>query len=48
MSLPQPADVNRFLPASLAPQCRACRVLMDCGGVLEGCPYRDPESEENP
>lgn len=42
---PEP-DVNHFLPASVAPECRVCRVLHECGGVFEDCPYRDRDSED--
>lgn len=44
--LPQPPDVNRFLPASVAPECRVCRVLDTCKGVFEDCPFRQPDAEE--
>lgn len=40
-------DVNRYLAAVVPPICRVCRVLQDCGGVLDDCPYRDPESRED-
>ena len=44
---PEPPDVNRFLPASVAPECRVCRVLDTCGAAFDDCPFRDPD-KENP
>ncbi len=44
--LPPEPDVNHFLAATVAPECRVCRVLDSCGAAFDDCPFRDPDKEK--